>query len=59
MRGVVLPEGRHKVEFSYDPLSFKVGASISLLSLIFAAGLLIRGRKITSLLKCRKENDRY
>jgi len=36
MRGVVLPEGRHKVEFSYDPISFKIGALISLASIILA-----------------------
>lgn len=42
MRGVTLPEGRHTVEFRYDPLSYKIGWIISLTSLFFAVGLLIR-----------------
>lgn len=41
MRGVAVPQGRHIVEFRYDPLSFKIGASISLMSLIFVACFLI------------------
>ena len=41
MRGVVLPEGRHIVEFRYDPLSFKIGAVITLLSLVLIAGLFV------------------
>lgn len=45
MRGVAMPEGRHRVEFLYDPLSFKIGASISLMSLICAAGFLYWDRR--------------
>jgi uncharacterized membrane protein YfhO len=30
MRSVFLPSGRHQVEFKYDPLSFKIGAAISI-----------------------------
>jgi hypothetical protein len=33
-RAVYLPEGEHTVEFIYDPISFKVGAAISLVSLL-------------------------
>lgn len=41
MRGVYLPAGRHIVEFRYKPLFFKIGAAISLSTLIFMAGFLI------------------
>lgn len=41
MRGVALSEGRHRVEFRYDPLSFKIGGLISLTSLIFVTAFLI------------------
>lgn len=41
MRGVVLPEGGHIVEFRYDPLSFKVGAVITLLSLVLVTGFFV------------------
>jgi hypothetical protein len=34
LRGVILPRGQNRVLFSFDPLSFKIGASISLLTLI-------------------------
>jgi len=41
MRGVFMPGGQHRVEFRYDPLSFKVGAIISLTSVVMVAGFLI------------------
>lgn len=34
LRGVIVPRGQNKVKFSYDPLSFKIEASISLMTLI-------------------------
>jgi hypothetical protein len=34
-RGVELPAGAHKIEFVYDPLSFRVGLAISLLTVMF------------------------
>ncbi|MFA4967307.1 MAG: YfhO family protein, partial [Candidatus Margulisiibacteriota bacterium] len=37
-RAVKVPEGAHKVSFVYDPLSVKIGAAISLLTLCFLAG---------------------
>ena len=37
-RAVYLPAGKHRVEFIYDPLSFKLGAAISLVTLL-ALGL--------------------
>ncbi len=33
-RAVYLPAGQHRVEFIYDPLSFKLGAAISLVALL-------------------------
>jgi uncharacterized membrane protein YfhO len=41
MRGVFLPMGQHRVEFRYDPLSFKLGAIVSLVSLVLVAGFLL------------------
>lgn len=38
MRAVFLPKGRHSVEFRYQPLSFKIGAIISLVSLVLVVG---------------------
>nr|MBA3264674.1 YfhO family protein [Thermoleophilaceae bacterium] len=37
LRGTSLPPGRHRVEFLYEPLSFRAGAVISLIAL---AGLI-------------------
>ena len=34
LRGVIVPRGANKVKFSFNPLSFKIGASISLLTLV-------------------------
>lgn len=42
MRGVFAPAGRHRVEFRYEPASFKVGAVISLASLVLVLGFLVR-----------------
>lgn len=40
MRGVALPGGRHMVEFRYEPLLFKMGALISIMTLAFAGGVI-------------------
>lgn len=46
MRAVVVPRGRHRVEFRYDPRSLKIGAAISLATLLGLSGwLLWAGRK--------------
>jgi hypothetical protein len=34
MRGTSLPPGRHRVEFRYEPLSFRLGALVSLIALL-------------------------
>lgn len=41
MRAVALAKGGHQVEFRYQPFSFKMGAGISLVSLISVSGLLV------------------
>jgi uncharacterized membrane protein YfhO len=40
LRGTTLPPGRHRVEFRYEPLSWRVGWIVSLVALIaLAAGV--------------------
>jgi uncharacterized membrane protein YfhO len=46
MRGVSLPGGRHRVEFRYQPVSIRIGALISLLTLGGAAFLLAWRRRL-------------
>jgi uncharacterized membrane protein YfhO len=38
MRSVLVPPGTHTVEFRYDPLSFKLGAGVSLVTLVGLIG---------------------
>lgn len=40
-RAVYLPEGRHTVRFVYVSKAFKIGSTISILSLIFFAGVVV------------------
>jgi hypothetical protein len=44
-RGVVVPKGKSKVEFVYQPDSFRLGVAISIVALIALAGLLLRERR--------------
>lgn len=44
MRGVILSKGQHRVEFRYDPVSFKAGAITSLASLVLVAGFFLWSR---------------
>jgi hypothetical protein len=45
LRGVILPRGENRVQFSFEPLSFKIGAATSLLTLLsIIAFFLIRKR---------------
>ena len=44
MRGVIVPAGQHRVEFRYQPLSFRIGVLISLVSLVLVVAFLIRLR---------------
>jgi uncharacterized membrane protein YfhO len=43
LRGVVVPEGRHTVEFRYRPASFTVGWVVSLLALVAIAAIALTG----------------
>lgn len=46
-RGFVLPKGNNvKVEVVYDPLSFKLGLFISLISIVLAVYLIVRNKRI-------------
>jgi hypothetical protein len=42
LRGVYLPPGKHKVEFVFDPLPFKIGKWLTLGSFAFFAVVLVR-----------------
>ncbi len=42
LRGVYLTPGSHKVEFRFDPLPFKIGKYLTLISLLLFAGMLAR-----------------
>ena len=41
-RGVLVPPGRHTVEFTYFPLSFRLGLAISTAALLLGAHLALR-----------------
>jgi uncharacterized membrane protein YfhO len=48
LRGTTLPAGRHRVEFSYEPTSYRVGWIVSLLALgalIAAVAVGVRRRR--------------
>jgi hypothetical protein len=45
LRGVYVPAGRHSVRFSYEPLSFWLGAVLTGLALLISGVLLGRGRR--------------
>lgn len=49
LKGVIVPKGKHQVDFIYDPKSVKIGISLSVLSLslllLISAFLLIKSRK--------------
>jgi hypothetical protein len=42
LRGIYLPPGRHRVEFVFDPLPFKIGKWLTLASFAFFAAMLGR-----------------
>ena len=57
-RAVVIPPGRSRIEFIYDPLSFRIGSVLSLTALVLLLGLLLmdaaqrvvrnRGRQVSN-----------
>ncbi len=42
---VLVPAGAHRIELSYRPTSFRVGAAVSVTSLVILAGLLLAGQR--------------
>jgi hypothetical protein len=42
LRGIYLTPGRHRVEFSFDPLPFRIGKYLTLASFALLAGMLVR-----------------
>ncbi|MDZ4859738.1 MAG: YfhO family protein [Candidatus Hydrogenedentes bacterium] len=40
-RGIVVPSGAHRVEFTYFPTSFKIGLSVSIMAMLIASCLAI------------------
>jgi len=46
LRGVIVPRGKNKVQFIFDPLSFKMGASISFLTLLIIVTFFIMQRRL-------------
>ena len=44
-RAVPIPAGRHRVEFAYVPISFRIGAGISLVTLVGCVVALWFGRR--------------
>ena len=43
LRGTSLPPGRHRVEFRYEPLSWRIGWIVSLVALLALAALVVAG----------------
>ena len=43
LRGTTLPPGRHRVEFRYEPLSWRVGWIVSLVALLVTVAVVVLG----------------
>jgi uncharacterized membrane protein YfhO len=49
LRGTTLPAGRHRVEFTYAPASFRIGwivSAVALAGLVAAVALALRRRRV-------------
>jgi uncharacterized membrane protein YfhO len=44
-RGVALPRGKNRVTFTFDPVSFRIGASLTLITLLTCMYFLLYSRK--------------
>jgi hypothetical protein len=49
LRGVIVPPGKHRVQFRFDPLSFKLGAALSLFTLVIGIVFFFRKRILSSI----------
>jgi len=58
MRGVLLSEGHHVVEFRYLPLSFRIGAVISVMSLLGVAAFMFWSRRVRAPARLRESYKR-
>jgi Bacterial membrane protein YfhO len=47
LRGTTLPPGRHRVEFRYEPATWRAGWIVSLVALLALGGLVVAGRRRT------------
>lgn len=54
LRGVYITPGTHKIEFRFDPLPFKIGKYLTLLSFVLFAGMLVREWRVR-----RVKGERY
>ena len=43
LRGVLLAGGPHRVVFQYDPLSFKIGLTVTALALVLLTAIAVWG----------------
>jgi len=59
LRGVILPRGNNRVLFSFEPLSFKIGASISLLTLLNIIAFFLIRRKVQHIGSCERPGSIY
>jgi hypothetical protein len=45
LTGIAIPAGDHNVRFVFQPLSFRIGAALTLMSLAITGGLMVAGRR--------------
>ncbi len=46
LRGVILPRGENRVQFNFEPLSFKIGAAVSLLTLLSIIAFFLMRKRV-------------
>ena len=45
LRGVPVTPGSHVIEFRYEPLSWRIGSKVSLLSVLVLSGAMVVGMR--------------
>ncbi|MBU0569676.1 YfhO family protein [Candidatus Micrarchaeota archaeon] len=45
-QAITVPAGKHRIRFIYDPLSFRIGSRVTLVTLVFLIGLVLYEQKI-------------